>query len=86
MENSRDYAKYRVEEGMLEFVEPDKKGKIHELVADITEEETNHTKALIEAVYKKIMTLDFPDVEKYSKDLQGMIDFESDLLEEGKSL
>ena len=86
VENSRDYAKYRVEEGMLEFVEPDKKGKIHELVADITEEETNHTKALIEAVYKKIMTLDFPDVEKYSKDLQGMIDFESDLLEEGKSL
>jgi DNA helicase-2/ATP-dependent DNA helicase PcrA len=80
VENSRDYAKYRVEEGALEFVEPDKKGKIHELIADITREETERTKALIEAVYKKIMALDFPDISKYSKDMAGMMEFENDLL------
>jgi DNA helicase-2/ATP-dependent DNA helicase PcrA len=79
VENSRDYSKYRVEEGALEFLEPDKKGKIHELVANITEEETARTKALIEAVYKKIINLDLPDISQYPKDLSGIIAFEDDL-------
>ena len=80
VENSRDFSKYRVEEGSLEFLEPDKKGKIHELVADITDEETARTKALIPAVYKKIIALDFPDISKYPKDLNGIRQFEDDLL------
>jgi DNA helicase-2/ATP-dependent DNA helicase PcrA len=80
VENSRDFSKYRVEEGALEFLEPDKKGKIHELVADITDEETARTKALIPAVYKKILALDFPDISKYPKDLNGIRQFEDDLL------
>jgi len=80
VENSRDYSKYRVEEGSLEFVEPDKKGRIHELVADITNEETARTKALIEVVFKKIMALDFPDISKYSKDVAGIMNFEADLM------
>ncbi|MFA6493961.1 MAG: ATP-dependent DNA helicase [Candidatus Paceibacterota bacterium] len=82
VENSRDFSKYLVEEGTLEFVEPDKKGKVRELRALITEQETDRTKALIEAVYKKIMALDFPDVSKYSKDIAGMMNFEADLLSE----
>lgn len=80
VENSRDFGKFTVDEGVLEFLEPDKKGNILELTADITNEETSRTKALIEAVYKKIVNLDLPDISKYPQDLNGMRQFEDDLL------
>jgi hypothetical protein len=80
VENSRDFSKYKVEEGSLEFLEPDKQGRIHELVADITDEETARTKALIEAVYKKIIALDLPDISKYPQDINGIRQFEDTLL------
>jgi len=80
VENSRDFAKYKVIKGALEFLEPDKQGRIRELVADITKEETEFTRKLIEVVYKKIKNLDFPDISKYSKDLAGIMNFEADLL------
>jgi len=80
VENSRDFAKYTVEEGSLEFLEPDKHGKIHELPLFITTEETEKTKKLIEAVYKKIINLELPDVSEYTKDIAGMMNFEADLL------
>ncbi len=81
VENSRDYNRYAVNEGALEFLEPDKQGRIHDLVAEITEEETERTKKLIEAVYAKIIALDLPDTEPYTKDLEGIKQFEDDLLE-----
>ncbi|MCX6739319.1 MAG: ATP-dependent DNA helicase [Candidatus Parcubacteria bacterium] len=80
VENSRDYGKFTVDEGTLEFLEPDKKGHICELVADITNEETIRTKALIEAVYKKIINLDLPDISQYPQDMNGIRQFEDDLL------
>jgi DNA helicase-2/ATP-dependent DNA helicase PcrA len=80
VENSRDYATFTVKEGSLEFLEPDKKGNIHELIAEITDEETARTKALIEAVYKKITALDLPDVSEFSQDVEGVIAFEDSLL------
>ena len=80
VENSRDFSKYKVEEGSLEFLEPDKHGKIHELNLSITNEETEKTKKLIEAVYKKIIALELPDVSEYTKDVAGMMNFEADLL------
>jgi DNA helicase-2/ATP-dependent DNA helicase PcrA len=80
VENSRDFSKYKVEEGSLEFLEPDKHGKIHELNLFITEEETEKTTKLIEAVYKKIIALELPDVSGYTKDVAGMMNFEADLL------
>ena len=47
----------------------------------ITEEQTEKLKKLINIVYKKIVSLDFPDISKYSKDLRGIKMFEEDLLE-----
>jgi len=82
VENSRDYAKFEVNEGALEFLEPDKKGKVHELIADITKEETERARALIEAVFAKIMALDLPDVSAFSDDLAGIIAFEDSLLKD----
>jgi DNA helicase-2/ATP-dependent DNA helicase PcrA len=80
VENSRDYNTYKVNEGALEFLEPDKQGRIHELAAEITEEETKRTKRLVEAVYAKIIALDLPDTSGYAQDLEGLKQFEDDLL------
>ena len=80
VENSRDYNTYTVNEGALEFLEPDKQGRIHDLVAEITEEETERTKRLIEVVYGKIIALDLPDTSGYMEGWGGIRQFEDDLL------
>ncbi len=83
VENSRDYGSCKVEKGVLEFVEPQNKHLLDlplELSSEISKEKIGRTKALIEAVFERIMNLDFPDVSKYSQDLDGIIAFEDDLL------
>jgi len=80
VENSRDFGKYVVNEGVLEFLEPDRSGKICELIAEIGKEETERTARLIEVVYKKIIALDLPDISDFPKDLKGIIAFEDTLL------
>ncbi|MFH0755528.1 MAG: ATP-dependent DNA helicase [bacterium] len=82
VENSREFGgKKKVNKGFLEFIEPRKTdGKIIVLDLIITKEKTEKLKQLINAVYKKIMNLNFPDISKYSKDLKGIKEFEKDLL------
>lgn len=94
VENSRDYGDYKVMEGVLEFVEEIVDGKnlqssvridqIQELIFSFNDKESDnvlyHFKKLIVAVYKKITTLDFPDTEKYAKTLDGIKEFEDDLI------
>lgn len=83
VENSKDFGgKYKVNRGVLEFLEPASNGKIVDLSLDITDQEARRLLALIQAVYKKIINLDFPDVNGYSKDIDGILKFEEDLLEE----
>lgn len=80
IEHSREFSgKYTVKRGVLEFLEP-YRGKIIDLPLEISAEETKRTRALIAAVWKKILSLDFPDITKYSSDLAGIIAFENDLL------
>jgi DNA helicase-2/ATP-dependent DNA helicase PcrA len=82
VENSREFGnKKEVNRGILEFVEPKKtNNKMIELELELDKEKTEKLKKLIEIVYKKIMNLDFPDVNKYSKDLKGIQKFEEDLI------
>lgn len=83
VENSRDFAgKGIVKTGRLEFLEPETSGKIVDLSFDMLEIDTERMKKLIEVVYGKIISLDFPDVSEYSKDLKGVLQFEEDLLAE----
>ncbi len=35
---------------------------------------------LVNVVYTKIITLDLPDISKYSQDINGILEFEDDLL------
>ncbi len=57
---------------------------IRTLTLDIAEEDTERLTKLIGIVHKKIMTLDFPDTDKYSKDAKGIVEFEDDLLDSRK--
>jgi DNA helicase-2/ATP-dependent DNA helicase PcrA len=79
-------AHYRrpVKELALEFVEGvvEKREPIT-LLYHLEDGEVARAKALISAVYKKIVTLDFPDTSKYSNDLAGVLQFEEDLISWG---
>ncbi len=82
IEHSRDFGgSYSVRKGVIEFVEPFH-GRIIDLSADITSQEAERMEKLVNAVYKKIIALDFPDVSEYSKDINGILEFEEDLLSE----
>jgi DNA helicase-2/ATP-dependent DNA helicase PcrA len=81
IENSREFGgKYRVGKGILEFVEPTTSGKNIDLSLDIDNASVERLKRLIKIIYKKITELDFPSIENYSKDINGIIAFENDLL------
>jgi DNA helicase-2/ATP-dependent DNA helicase PcrA len=80
VEQSHSYKGYDVEEGRLVFVEPDDTGTINELALSYTHEDLTRTKNLIQAVWQRIKTLDFPDTSHFSADLKGIIEFEDWLI------
>lgn len=81
IENSRQFAGYRVTSGIIEFVEPDAGGNIQrlELDCDGLDEEINQLILLIQGVWKRIMNLDFGTQQAYSTNLDGIIAFEDDI-------
>lgn len=81
VENARDYAgKNTVHRGVIEFVEPDVAGHNIDLPITIDAADVERTKKLIAIVYKKIISLDFPDITKYHPTVKGIVEFEDDLL------
>ena len=83
IENSRDYHDYTMSEGVLQFVEPDKAGRIIDLhLSDVSSEELDRFTRLVCAVWERITTLDFPDTSEYSQDYAGVLTFEKYLLSE----
>lgn len=82
VEGSQSFRGYRVIDAYLEFVEPDELGDITELHASFNNEDEQRLKQLIQAVWKHIAELDFPDTNIYSADLKGIEAFENDLLSE----
>lgn len=79
VENSRSFGRYKVMSGGIDFITA-KDQKLVRLELDITPEEVDRLKVLIEIVYKKIMALDFPDVSRYEQNSKGIQEFEADLL------
>lgn len=72
---------YRANVGELIFVEPDSKDKINTLHLDLdNQEELDRLIKLINAVWVRIINLDFPDISEYSSDLKGIIAFEDWLI------
>lgn len=79
VENSRSFSKYKVNKGVLEFVEAEDDDP-REFTLEITAEMARRLEDLIQAVFAKIITLDFPDISKYPPTLDGIFAFENDLL------
>ncbi len=81
VENSREFSdKFKVNSGILQFMEPTSSGDIVDLSLAIEKEEAARLTQLIVNVYKMIINIDFPDVSHYSQDLSGVLDFEEDIL------
>ena len=81
VESSRDYGNFTFAGARLQFVEPDiKTGDILSLEDTFSEEELAEFARLIGVVWRKITTLDLPDISGYSADYKGMVQFEDDLL------
>lgn len=81
-ESSAEYHNYTITHGQLAFIEPTKSGESIVLPLDLQIEDTERTIKLIEAVWKHIAELDFPDTSHYSPDLKGTLAFEQDLIDE----
>jgi DNA helicase-2/ATP-dependent DNA helicase PcrA len=81
-ENSAEYHNYTVTHGQLAFIEPTKAGESILLSLDLTDQDIERTTKLIQAVWKRICSLDLPDTSGYSPDLKGVLAFEQDLIDE----
>ncbi len=83
VESSRDYGNFSFTGARLQFVEPDMKtGDILSLEDTFSEEELAEFARLVGIVWRKITTLELPDISGYSADYKGMVQFENDLLAE----
>ncbi len=78
LENSINFRNISVAKSALLFTEED---PLVELALDADEDEIERAKKLIEAVYKKIIALDFPDISAYGNTYKGLLQFEEDLIE-----
>ncbi|MFZ1250590.1 MAG: ATP-dependent DNA helicase [Candidatus Microsaccharimonas sp.] len=82
VENSSEYHNYTVDSGQLAFIEPTKGGESILLSLNLSDQDIERTTKLIEAVWKRIVSLDFPDTSGYSQDFKGVLAFEQDLIDE----
>ena len=81
--SSRDYGNFTFTGARLQFVEPDiKTGDILSLEDTFSEEALAEFARLVGIVWRKITTLELPDISGYSADYKGMVQFEEDLLTE----
>jgi DNA helicase-2/ATP-dependent DNA helicase PcrA len=78
VENSRRFAGLRIDHGVIEFLEP-ANGKISSLILEIGQEDVHQMQRLIQAVYRHIVTLDFPDTTIYGSDFLATQQFVVDL-------
>ncbi|MBQ3409946.1 ATP-dependent helicase [Candidatus Saccharibacteria bacterium] len=75
LENSPEYSKYTIKNGHILFVTPDGAGEVHDKEYKFTAKSSAEIKALMEAVYHHIKTLDFlenPDLAVKSDRSNGL--------------
>lgn len=81
IQNARDYRRYSYNRGVLQFVEPDIRGTIHALDLTSTPDDLHRFTLLIEAIWQRIITLDFPDTSAYDSSYKGVLAFEQWLID-----
>lgn len=81
IENSRDYHAYTMTDGALQFVEPNDAGHTVLLpLGNVDQEEFDRFKRLVGVVWQHINDLSFPDTSQYDPTVDGIRQFEDDLL------
>jgi len=86
IEGSHTYKGYTVDTGRLEFVEPDNEGRVNYLELTFSTAETARVSQLVQALWRHVCQLDFPDTSEYDASLSGMKAFEAVLLEDTNTL
>jgi len=81
VENARDYRGLRVENGILQFIEPSSSGAILSLETDFNVNDQNRFSELIAAVWRHIIDLNMPDTSGYEQSIKGILAFEQDLID-----
>jgi len=81
VENSRDYSNYKVDSGIMQFVEPTTSGDIIALDTVFNNDELDRFVKLINAVWIHIIKLDLPDISNYDTSYKGILDFEQNLID-----
>lgn len=82
VEHARDWHTYTVEKGILQFIEPTKSGTVVALDMTFSHDELAQFEKLINAVWRRITTLDLPDISRYDASLKGILAFEQDLIDD----
>jgi DNA helicase-2/ATP-dependent DNA helicase PcrA len=67
--------------GRIDFLEPNLDGKYISLELSIQDEEIEYIGNLVQIIYHKILSLDFPDITIYQQNNKSTSDFIQDLLE-----
>lgn len=80
VEASATYRDYTVTSGRLEFVDPDNDGVVHSLSLQFSDEQLNHTRKLLAALWQRVQALDMPDISGYGDSLTAIKQFEQDLI------
>ena len=80
IEGSHTFKDYTVTAGRIEFVEPDSEGSIHSLELAFSETELARVRQLLQAMWRRVQSLDFPDVSGFGANLAGIKAFEEWLL------
>lgn len=83
VEGSHRFKGYTVTSGRLEFIEPDGQGNIYslDLNFDDGKAEMERVQLLLAAMWRRVKSLDMPNIDAYSKDLKGIQAFEEDLID-----
>ena len=81
VENSALFAGFTVNSGRLEFVEPTDDGRINILELTFDPKELERTRLLMQAMWQHVQSLNFPDVSAYDASLNGIKQFEQDLID-----
>lgn len=85
VENSTAFKGYEVTHGLIEFVEPDEHGRIVRLGLEYDSRQMSEIRDLVEAVWRRIKQLDFPDTSAFPKTVAGIRAFEKYLIDGRRS-
>lgn len=79
VEHARDYTRYDVAKGVLQFVEPTLAGEVVSLDLSFNNADLQNFSNLVEKVYECITALRLPDTSLYASSYAGVLSFEEDL-------